>query len=144
MTSVAIRPLSVYPKIVFVFLMVAMPLYILGLAMNQSGSNRVKAEIQQSLELRAHFYLTSFETEFQRIVKLRNEYVYDGDLQEISVTAIQQSGDTSGPWERKLLFLAGALEKVQSIVRQLLKLAVSFLSSDDPSSGTHVQRNFSS
>lgn len=87
MANVAIRPLSVYPKIVFVFLMVAMPLYILGLAMNQSGSNRVKAEIQQSLESRAHFYLTSFETEFQRIVKLRNEYVYDGDLQEISVTA---------------------------------------------------------
>jgi len=87
MAGTVIRPFSVYPKIVLVFLMVAMPLYILGFAMNQSGSNKVKAEIQQSLESRVHFYLSAFEAEFQRIVKLRNEYVYDGDLQEISVIA---------------------------------------------------------
>lgn len=64
------------------------------------------------------------ETEFVNVMLCYDQFKL--------VWMIQQNGDTSGPWERKLLFLAGALEKVQSVVRQLLKLAVSFLSSDDP------------
>ncbi|MBP1993772.1 sensor histidine kinase [Paenibacillus eucommiae] len=87
MNMTVFRRFSVYPKIVIAFLMVVMPLYMLGFAMNKSGSSRVGAEIQQSLESRVHFYLSSFEAEFLRIVTLRNEYVYDGDLQDVSVIA---------------------------------------------------------
>ncbi|MBO9607847.1 MAG: histidine kinase [Paenibacillaceae bacterium] len=87
MRKSAIRSFPLYPKIVIVFLAVVIPLFMFGFAINKSGSDKVTAEIQQSMESRVHFYLSSFEAEFRRIVKLRNDYVNDGDLQDISVIA---------------------------------------------------------
>lgn len=45
----------------------------------------VRDELRRSYESKVHFYLNAFDNEMMRIVNLRNEYVFDKDLQDISL-----------------------------------------------------------
>ncbi|MBP1990751.1 sensor histidine kinase [Paenibacillus eucommiae] len=82
-----IHSVTIFPKLVVTFLLVVVPLYLVSLAANESGAQGVKDEVERSLVSRVHFYLSSFDAEFKRIIQMRNEYVFDSDLQEISVIA---------------------------------------------------------
>ncbi|RED53208.1 sensor histidine kinase [Cohnella phaseoli] len=79
------RSLSIYAKLLISFLFVIVPLYVIALISNHDGSVKVREELQRSLVSKVHFYLSSFDNEMIRIVNLRNEYVFDKDLQDISL-----------------------------------------------------------
>ncbi|HEY0828583.1 MAG TPA: hypothetical protein VGE40_10840, partial [Bacilli bacterium] len=80
----SIKRYSIYTKLVFTFLLVIVPMYVLSLAMNQSGTASVRNEIMQSMQSTVHFYQSSFEHEINRISTLKKEYVTDEDLQNLS------------------------------------------------------------
>ncbi|WP_158560718.1 sensor histidine kinase [Paenibacillus contaminans] len=79
------RGFSIYAKLLISFLFVVLPLYVIALISNQNGSEMVKEELRRSLGSKVHFYLSTFDSEMMRIVQLRNEYVSDKDLQDISL-----------------------------------------------------------
>ena len=82
-----VRKFTILPKLIMTFLLVLVPIYTVSLMMNQSGANSVNEEISSSMKSRAHYYLNSFEIEMNRIVKLKEEYLVDNDLQELSTLA---------------------------------------------------------
>ncbi|WP_138754171.1 sensor histidine kinase [Paenibacillus sinopodophylli] len=71
--------LTILPKIMISFLVVIIPISLLSLMMNQSGMNTVRQEILQSSASNVHFYLSSLETEINRILRLEREYISSDD-----------------------------------------------------------------
>ncbi|MBP1994700.1 sensor histidine kinase [Paenibacillus eucommiae] len=78
---------SIFAKLVFAFMVVLIPLYALSLIMNESASRSVKEQITASLYSRAQFYMYSLETDFNRIIRLEQEFVNDSDLNKLSNSA---------------------------------------------------------
>jgi len=79
-----IRRTTIWTKLVLTFLFTMTPLYIISLQINQMGSDNVKHEILGSLDSRLHYYLTSFEAEVNRILKLQDQYGVDEDIEKLS------------------------------------------------------------
>jgi len=79
------RSLSIYAKLLIAFLVVVVPVYVIALISNYDGLEKVREELQRSHGSKVHFYLSAFDNEIMRIVNLRNEYVFDKDLQDISL-----------------------------------------------------------
>jgi two-component system sensor histidine kinase YesM len=76
--------LQILPKLVLTFLLVLSPLYIISLKMNESGLNNVKNEIAKSLSSRVNLYMDILDTDFDRTIRLLQEYVNDEDLLKLS------------------------------------------------------------
>ncbi|GBF74695.1 sensor histidine kinase [Paenibacillus sp. 598K] len=96
-----LKALTIYPKLVLSFLLIILPIYITSLMMNQSGQDYVKDQIAESLSSRIHFYLSSLDTEFARLIRLKAEYMTDDDLMDLAA-ASQLLND----YERTELILA--------------------------------------
>ncbi|OKP87497.1 hypothetical protein A3844_10550 [Paenibacillus helianthi] len=78
--------LTILPKIIISFLVVLIPIQTLSLMMNHSSVNKVQNEILQSSASNVHFYLSSLETEINRILRLEREYISsDGDFLKAGV-----------------------------------------------------------
>lgn len=70
--------MTIYPKLLLTFFIVLVPLCILGLQMNASGSEHVKKEITNSMQSKVQFYNQQLETEFTRIITMIKEFsTYD-------------------------------------------------------------------
>ncbi|WP_409340827.1 histidine kinase [Paenibacillus sp. MBLB4367] len=78
---------SIFAKLVFAFMIVLIPLYALSLNMNDSASRSVKDQITASLYSRVQFHMDSLETDFDRIIRLEQEFVNDADLTKLSNSA---------------------------------------------------------
>lgn len=76
--------LTIFPKLVIVFLLVIAPLYMLGLWVNVKGASSIREELSKSLQAKVEFYLNSLEAEKNHIAKLQQEYSVDPDLQSIN------------------------------------------------------------
>lgn len=81
-----IRAASIYVKLLVTFLLVIVPLSVLSLTLSNYGAAQVKQDKLTALASQTHFYITSFETDMLRLIKLKKEYLFDEDLQTISVT----------------------------------------------------------
>ncbi|MNH98682.1 Sensor histidine kinase YpdA [compost metagenome] len=81
----AIRRTTILTKLILTFMLTIIPLYVISLQMNHMGSQNVKDEILGSLDSRLHYYLTSFETEINRILRLQDQYSVDEDIEKLSV-----------------------------------------------------------
>ncbi|RED52610.1 sensor histidine kinase [Cohnella lupini] len=79
------RRFTLFPKLIFAFMLVIAPLYILGLVINQMGESRIKSELSSSLQSRVSYYLSSLEAEKEHMQKLEQEMLSDKDLIAISV-----------------------------------------------------------
>jgi two-component system sensor histidine kinase YesM len=77
--------MKIYPKLVLTFLVVLLPLNLLGLYMNQSGSTTVKEEISASVQSKVHFYMSLIQSDILRTLKSEQEFIGDDDLQQLSV-----------------------------------------------------------
>jgi two-component system sensor histidine kinase YesM len=84
------RRIGIFPKLVITYMLTIVPLYVISLQMNHMGSEIVKGEILNSMETRVHFYLSSFEAEIQRTMRLQMQFIVDDDLLKLS-TMIPQS-----------------------------------------------------
>lgn len=84
MKVLPIKLSSIFFKLAIVFLLIMLPLSILGLYLNYSSSTTVKEQIEQSLKSRLHNYVRGMDADFQRMLRLRNELLADSDLQTLS------------------------------------------------------------
>jgi Predicted signal transduction protein with a C-terminal ATPase domain len=99
--KLSLKALTIYPKLVLSFLLMIIPIYVSSLMMNRSGEDVVRKQISESMASRVHFYLTSLETEFSRLTRLKVEYVNDDDLLTLG-TAAERMND----FERSRTILA--------------------------------------
>jgi len=75
---------SILPKIIFVFLIVILPLYLFSLYLINRGEESVRRELSESLNSRARLYMSLFESDMVRLLRLQQQFIIDKDLQRIS------------------------------------------------------------
>jgi len=114
------RRLTILPKIILSFLVVLIPIEALSLMMNQSGLNKVQREISRSNASNVHFYLSSLETEINRILRLEREYISsDDDFRKAGVIPESmddyERGTTILRIENKLSILKGSSPYIKDI-----------------------------
>ncbi|MFC5405825.1 sensor histidine kinase [Cohnella soli] len=76
---------SIYMKLLLSFLIVLIPVYAVAIIANYDGAQKVKTEIKKTISSKVNDYLRTFDSEMARVISLRNEYILDKDLQDISV-----------------------------------------------------------
>jgi two-component system sensor histidine kinase YesM len=76
---------SLFFKIVYTFLIVVVPFFILGLFLNESAASNVKAEIVKSMQTKGSFYMYALTSELERVRNLQKQFVNDDDLLKLSV-----------------------------------------------------------
>ncbi|NOU71222.1 HAMP domain-containing protein [Paenibacillus sp. LMG 31458] len=79
----AVRPFNIFSKLVIALLLVMIPIYGISLYMNQTAEENVHNELSQSVVSSVHFYLSSFEAEMQRLMRLNKELIFDDEFQKI-------------------------------------------------------------
>lgn len=78
--------ISIYPKLVMTFLIILSPLYVISWKMNLSGAATVKTEISNSISSRVGLYMSMLETDFDRAIRLLQDYINDDDLLNLSIS----------------------------------------------------------
>ncbi|MBP1989071.1 sensor histidine kinase [Paenibacillus eucommiae] len=92
--------ISILNKVIFAFLLVMTPLYVLSLMMNKEGTKSVRDEISKSVTASIHFYLNAFETEISRTRVLQQELLVNKDLIKLSALGNQMT-----PYEKSQAIL---------------------------------------
>ncbi|WP_019909047.1 sensor histidine kinase [Paenibacillus sp. HW567] len=75
---------SIVHKLLVAFLLVVLPLYILGISITFYSSNQMQAEVERANESKLRFYYSHLEFELQRITRLVAEYSIDDTLASFS------------------------------------------------------------
>ncbi|MCQ6563893.1 sensor histidine kinase [Paenibacillus mendelii] len=71
---------KIYTNLIFAFLIVIAPIYIVSLKINEYGEQAVREEIEHSMQSRVHFYIHLLENEFSRIVYMQKAFINDREL----------------------------------------------------------------
>src|SRR5262245_3906324 len=79
-----IRQISIYPRLVFTFLLVILPICSSGLALIHSAQENVKEQILQSTASNVHFYLSTFQQEWSKIIAFQRNYLIDENVQYLN------------------------------------------------------------
>jgi two-component system sensor histidine kinase YesM len=113
------RYVSIFVKLLLIFFLVTIPLYIINLYNNKKGAENVKDEIAKSTIYQVSFYLRDFEQEVRRIAEMQARYIEDIDFLKISLL-----GETLGTDEQirvlngirnKLILLQDTSEYIEKI-----------------------------
>ncbi|OKP88225.1 sensor histidine kinase [Paenibacillus sp. P32E] len=75
---------SIVHKLLVAFLLVVLPLYVLGVSITFYSSNQMQAEVERANESKLRFYYSHLEFELQRITRLVAEYSIDDTLASLS------------------------------------------------------------
>ncbi|WNS43633.1 histidine kinase [Paenibacillus sp. MMS20-IR301] len=75
---------SIVHKLLVAFLLVVLPLYILGISITFYSSKQMQAEVERANESKLQFYYSHLEFELQRITRLVEEYSVDDTLASFS------------------------------------------------------------
>ncbi|MCU6707722.1 histidine kinase [Paenibacillus sp. J5C_2022] len=75
--------LNLFKKVIAVFFIAIIPLLIIGVALNQTGTTIIQRDIEESMHSRVQFYMNSFETEMDRIIRMKQQYTVDNDIQTL-------------------------------------------------------------
>lgn len=75
---------SLFPKVLAVFFLIIMPFYVIGLVLNDRGSENVYTTIAESMAARLTLFTDVLELELNKIIRFQNEFVNDDDLIELS------------------------------------------------------------
>lgn len=76
--------IGLYPKIVLMFLAAIVPILLIGSLLVVNGEKALRREINDSLSSRVHFYVSELNTALENIVDLKQEYIFDEDIQRFS------------------------------------------------------------
>lgn len=76
--------IGLYPKIVLMFLAAIVPILLIGSLLVVNGEKALRREINDSLSSRVHFYVSELNTALENIVGLKQEYIFDEDIQRFS------------------------------------------------------------
>ncbi len=75
---------TVFLRLVITFLLVTVPIYAIGISIHNWGVRSIRTELNNSMIAQATFYLSSLETEIQRIKLLQNDCVTDDNLNDLT------------------------------------------------------------
>jgi two-component system, sensor histidine kinase YesM len=78
------RQFSIFMKILFVFLLVFLPLYMFSMGVNIMGANNVKEEISKSVLYQAEYYMKNLEDEIGHIFQMQGIYMNDRDFMKLA------------------------------------------------------------
>lgn len=81
------RRFTIYPKLLIGFLIAILPVYLLGIFLNQQVANSLREHILQSMQTNVKFYLTSLTNEIQKIDRFKQSLVVDEDLMTLGTVA---------------------------------------------------------
>ncbi|WP_040949814.1 sensor histidine kinase [Gorillibacterium massiliense] len=70
-------------KLLMAFLLALLPILIISMLMNKSGESSVRKEITNSLRSNARFYLSTFELEMERVLRMKQQYILDNQVQDL-------------------------------------------------------------
>jgi len=112
--------LPIFPKLAITFLLVLTPLFYIGLKMNESGSAIVREEIGNSLVSRTELYMDLLDHDFDQIISLQREYMYDEDLLKLSISSEIMSSmertDSILRLKKRLDLLKGTSSIVENVI----------------------------
>lgn len=77
--------LGIFHKLVGAFLVILIPVYIIGLLMNDYGAGIVRNEIAKSMEQKSAYILASLQTEITRVTDIMRTFINDSDLNDLSI-----------------------------------------------------------
>ncbi len=74
---------NLFQKLVVIFLIMIIPAFIISALINRSGEAAVSGQITSSLKSNAHFYLSTFEREMERVIRMKQQYILDSTVQNL-------------------------------------------------------------
>ncbi|QMV42656.1 sensor histidine kinase [Cohnella cholangitidis] len=74
---------NIFQKLLASFLLAIIPILLVSMLINRSGESSVTKEITNSLKSNARFYLSSFELEMERVIRMKQQYILDNELQDL-------------------------------------------------------------
>ncbi|WP_337101463.1 sensor histidine kinase [Paenibacillus sp. YIM B09110] len=79
---------NIFLRILFLFLIVILPIYILVFTINHTSGSILRNEIASSMESRVSSYSELIDSEINHIAQLKTDYLADEDLQKLSTVSI--------------------------------------------------------
>jgi len=76
---------SLYARLLFLFLIIITPVYLVGMLMNYWGSRVVKEEVYDSMVTQVNYYLSDLENEIQSLKMLQYDCLYDENLNRLAI-----------------------------------------------------------
>lgn len=83
-----LRSPNIFQRVVVLFLIVIIPIYVLVLVIIHTSGVILHKEIAGSMESRISSYSELIDSEINHVAKLKTEYMYDEDLQQLSTVSI--------------------------------------------------------
>ncbi|HZG57820.1 sensor histidine kinase [Paenibacillus sp.] len=80
---VATSGFNIFQRLVAAFFIAIIPILIVSTLINRSGETAITEEITNSLRSNAHFYLSSFELEMERVIRMKQQYILDSEVQRL-------------------------------------------------------------
>ncbi|SDO19264.1 two-component system, sensor histidine kinase YesM [Paenibacillus sp. yr247] len=74
---------TIFQKLVATFLLALIPILVISFMMNISSEATIRKDISTSMNSRVHFYLSTFETDLERIIRMKQRYMVDEDVQNL-------------------------------------------------------------
>ncbi|QJD86335.1 sensor histidine kinase [Cohnella herbarum] len=74
---------NIFQKLLVSFLLAILPILLVSMLINRSGESSVSKEITNSLKSNARFYLSSFELEMERVIRMKQQYILDNEVQDL-------------------------------------------------------------
>ena len=78
---------TVFLRLAVTFLLVTAPIYAIGISIHNWGVRSIRTELNNSMIAQATFYLSSLETEMQRIKLLQYDCITDDNLNDLTYAA---------------------------------------------------------
>jgi len=75
---------TIFMRLMIAFLVITIPLYILGLSIYRWGIQTVRSELLNTMSSQVNFYLNSMDNEIQRIKTLQYDLINDEDLNKLA------------------------------------------------------------
>ena len=110
---------SIFVKILIVYLVVIIPVYVICIIINEKGTNVINNQISKSLLAEVHFYKNSLEKEVEHIQSIQKGFFSDKDLIILSLggdsmTNYDRVYSVSALWD-KLNLIKGTSEYIKDV-----------------------------
>jgi two-component system sensor histidine kinase YesM len=86
---------GIFMKLLTTFLLVFIPVYLISSLMNKSGVDIIRQQLLVLMEQKSDFFVSSMDSELERVFQLQEDFLKDQDLQAISIRL-----DTLTPYEQ--------------------------------------------
>lgn len=86
---------GIFLKLLTTFLMVCIPIYLIGTLMSKSGVDIIRQQVLVLMKQKSDYFVSSMESELKNVLQLQENFLKDSDLQMISIRS-----DTLRPYEK--------------------------------------------